>query len=226
MPKPKAKNQKLQRGSLQTGRVSDGKVRAADFCGSSVVKEETALFKPSRLALRQWTTLDLFCGAGGITEGFRQAGFECVYANDINRWAIETFRANHPTTLADNRAIEQVDPALLRSELGLSKGDLDVLVGGPPCQGFSINAPDRFLDDPRNSLFRHYVRFLAEFEPKAILFENVPGMLSLEGGVVFERIVEALRAYGYDVSVKILFAAHYGVPQERWRTIILGHAMA
>ena len=84
-----------------------------------------------------------------------------------------------PTTLADNRPIEEVDPAKLRRELGIAKGELDVLVGGPPCQGFSINEPERFLDDPRNSLFRHYVRFLDEFQPKSLLVENVPGMLVL-----------------------------------------------
>jgi DNA (cytosine-5)-methyltransferase 1 len=176
----------------------------------------------SRNPKKHWTTLDLFCGAGGITEGFRRAGFECLYANDINEWAIETFRANHPTTLADNRPIEEVDVVRLRRELGIEKGELDVLVGGPPCQGFSINAPDRFLEDPRNSLFKHYIRFVDEFQPKSLLFENVPGMLSLGGGVIFQRILEALREHGYNTSVKILFAAHYGAPQARWRTIILG----
>jgi DNA (cytosine-5)-methyltransferase 1 len=104
------------------------------------------------------TTIDLFCGAGGITEGFRRAGFDCLYANDINEWAIETFRANHPTTLAASQPIEEVDAAKLRRELGISKGELDVLVGGPPCQGFSINAPERFLEDPRNSLLRTLFR--------------------------------------------------------------------
>ncbi len=125
------------------------------------------------------TTLDLFCGAGGITEGFRRAGFSCLYGNDINRWAIETFRANHPHTIAENRPIEQVDASALRKAVKLRPGQLDVLVGGPPCQGFSINAPGRFLEDPRNSLFKHYVRFLDEFQPKTLLIENVPGMLSL-----------------------------------------------
>jgi DNA (cytosine-5)-methyltransferase 1 len=170
----------------------------------------------------RWKTIDLFCGAGGITEGFRRGGFECLYANDISRWAIETFRANHPETLTDDRPIEEVDAAKLRRKLGLTKGALDVLVGGPPCQGFSINAPERFLEDERNVLFRHYVRFLDEFQPKTLLFENVPGMLSLGDGIVFECILDALRDHGYSVSVKILFAGHYGIPQERWRTIILG----
>jgi len=170
----------------------------------------------------RFRTIDIFCGAGGITEGFKRAGFECLYANDIDRWAIETFRANHPGTLTDNRPIEEVDTAKLRRKLELAKGALDVLVGGPPCQGFSINAPERFLDDERNSLFRHYVRFLDEFQPKTLLFENVPGMLSLGDGVLFECILDALRKHGYTLSVRILFAGHYGVPQERWRTIVLG----
>jgi len=179
----------------------------------------------SRVRLPQeqaFTTLDLFCGAGGITEGFRRAGFKCLYGNDINSWAVETFKANHPGIRADNRPIEQVDAAALRRSLNLQPGELDVLVGGPPCQGFSINAPERFLEDPRNSLFKHYIRFLDEFKPKTLLIENVPGMLSLGGGAIFEQILKALRAHGYVVHAKILFAAHYGVPQERWRMIILG----
>lgn len=191
---------------------------------NTALREEAPPYQvgPQVLPRNPFSTIDLFCGAGGITEGFRRAGFVCLYANDINHWAIETFRANHPGTRADNRPIEQVDAAALRRELNLERGELDVIVGGPPCQGFSINAPERFLTDPRNSLFKHYIRFLDEFEPKTLLIENVPGMLSLGGGVIFDRILGELRARDYDVSVRILFAAHYGVPQERWRTIILG----
>lgn len=188
------------------------------------LKEEPPPYNTNkRTACRQpFTTIDLFCGAGGITEGFRRADFKCLYANDINHWAIETFRANHPGTHAENLPIEKVDAAALRRELKLQPGELDVIVGGPPCQGFSINAPERFLEDPRNSLFKHYIRFLDEFKPKTLLIENVPGMLSLGGGVIFEQILKELRGHGYDVQARILFAAHYGVPQERWRTIILG----
>jgi DNA (cytosine-5)-methyltransferase 1 len=171
-------------------------------------------------------TIDLFCGAGGLTEGFKRAGYVCVYANDVNAWAIKTFQANHPGTFADNRKIEEVNTRAIREQLGLKTGELDVLVGGPPCQGFSINAPERFLEDPRNSLFKHYIRFLDEFKPKVLVFENVPGMLSLGGGSIFEQIKSQLIDHGYSVSVKILFAAHYGAPQERWRTIILGSRIA
>ena len=167
-------------------------------------------------------TIDLFCGAGGITEGFRQAGYVCLYGNDVMPEAIETFKLNHPGALADCRSIEKADPVDVREQLNLQVGELDVLVGGPPCQGFSINAPERFLNDPRNKLFRHYERFLEEFQPKTFLFENVPGLLSLGDGKVFRQIMKIFEGLGYNVTAKILFAAHYGVPQERWRLILLG----
>lgn len=167
------------------------------------------------------TTIDLFCGAGGLTEGFKLAGFRCLYGNDANQDAIRTFRLNHPEALADHRLVEQVDPREVRKRLNLKKGQLSAITGGPPCQGFSINAPERFLDDPRNALFRHYIRFLDEFEPQALLFENVPGILSLAEGHVFERIVHEFARRGYHLNARILLAAHYGVPQERWRLIIL-----
>ncbi|TAN21296.1 MAG: DNA cytosine methyltransferase [Acidobacteria bacterium] len=168
------------------------------------------------------TTIDLFCGAGGITEGFRQARFRCLYANDINEVAISTFRANHPEVWAESRPVEAVDPAAVRRALRLMRGELSVLVGGPPCQGFSINAPERFLGDPRNALFAHFIRFIDEFSPQTFVFENVPGMLSLAQGKIFERIIAEFQQRHYAVSTQILFAAHYGVPQQRWRLIILG----
>ena len=168
------------------------------------------------------SSVDLFCGAGGITQGFRQVGYNCLYANDFMPEAIETFRHNHPSTLAECKSIEEVDAASLRKTLRIPKGDLDVLVGGPPCQGFSINAPSRFLNDPRNSLFRHYARFVEEFSPKAFVFENVPGLLSMADGAIFDKILQVFSELGYHLSVKILFGPHYGIPQERWRLILLG----
>ena len=98
------------------------------------------------------TTIDLFCGAGGLTAGFKLAGFRCIYGNDCNPSAIETFKFNHPEAYADSREVEAIDPSLVRRMLKVKKGELAVLTGGPPCQGFSINAPERFLDDGRNAL--------------------------------------------------------------------------
>ena len=167
-------------------------------------------------------TLDLFAGAGGITEGFRQAGYKCVFANDFNPNAVKTFQKNHPGTEAIADGIENLSPTKIRKSLMMAKGELDVLVGGPPCQGFSINAPSRFAEDPRNSLFKHYLRFVDEFAPKYFLMENVPGMLSLGKGQIFQSIIHAFEARGYRTQAKILLAANFGAPQIRWRTIILG----
>ena len=181
--------------------------------------------RPSKAAA-PLLTIDLFCGAGGITEGFRQAGYRCLYGNDCMPEAIQTFSFNHPEARGDAQDIEKINPATVRKNLGLAKGALDVLAGGPPCQGFSINAPERFLRDPRNKLFKDYIRFLEEFEPKTFLFENVPGLLSLGDGKVFKQILSEFARLGYHVTTKILFAAHYGVPQERWRLILLGSRLS
>lgn len=195
-----------------------GNKRSATNKNIRLVASEPSI-KPYRVPL---TSIDLFCGAGGITQGFAQSGYRCLYANDFMPEAIDTFRLNHPDTRAECGSIEEVDAAALRRSLDIRKGDLDVLVGGPPCQGFSINAPSRFLNDPRNSLFRHYARFVEEFSPKSFVFENVPGLLSMADGAVFRNILQVFGELGYQLSVKILFAPHYGVPQERWRLILLG----
>ncbi len=192
------------------------------MASSDVRSSRTTCNSVSKAWSPELLTIDLFCGAGGITEGFKELGYRCVYANDVMPEAIETFQLNHPDAWADNRDIESVDPNAVRRKLKLAKGQVDVLVGGPPCQGFSINAPERFLCDPRNKLFKDYVRFLEAFEPKTFLFENVPGLLSLGDGKVIRQILNQFERLGYFVTMKILFAAHYGVPQERWRLIILG----
>jgi DNA (cytosine-5)-methyltransferase 1 len=176
--------------------------------------------RPTTSARRR--TLDLFCGAGGIALGFEAAGFSCLYGADADPLAMQTFAGLFPAAVADCRPIETIDATEVRAALRLRSGDLDVLVGGPPCQGFSINAPERFLSDPRNVLFRHYLRFVEELRPKCIMLENVPGMLSLGGGRVLRQIETELAKLGYRSSARVLLAAHYGVPQERWRLVLLG----
>lgn len=167
-------------------------------------------------------SLDLFAGAGGLSEGLREAGFTSLYANEISPRYAQTYAANHPKTQVDSRDIRKVDARKIRSLLGLKRGELDLIAGGPPCQGFSINAPKRSTEDSRNHLFREYLRFVSEFQPKAVMIENVPGMVSFEGGATLEAILESLKHLGYDADVRILYAPHYGIPQTRWRTIILG----
>lgn len=168
------------------------------------------------------TSIDLFSGAGGLSEGLREAGFECLYANEIIPTYAQTYAKNHANAWVGGLDIREVNARDVRTELALEPGDLDLLAGGPPCQGFSINAPKRSEDDDRNHLFKEYLRFVQEFKPKAVLIENVPGLVSFSGGATLEAILQSLRDLGYTADVQILYAPHYGVPQTRWRTIIIG----
>lgn len=166
-------------------------------------------------------SLDLFAGAGGLTCGLDMAGFRPILANELVPAYAETYRHNHPNTevvVGDIRTI--VERNLMKS-LSLKPGELDLLAGGPPCQGFSINAPIRSLDDERNHLFKDYLRIAAILMPKAILIENVPGIVSLGKGTVVQQIYKELEALGYSVAHRILFAGHYGVPQMRFRTVFI-----
>lgn len=170
----------------------------------------------------QPTSLDLFAGAGGLTEGLRAAGFRSLYANEIIPQYAATFALNHPETAVDSADIRSVDASVVRKQLGIRRGELDLIAGGPPCQGFSINAPMRSSSDDRNHLFKEYLRFVEEFQPRAVLIENVPGLVSFERGATLQAILQALEELGYAADVRILYAPHFGVPQTRWRTIILG----
>lgn len=167
------------------------------------------------------TMIDLFAGAGGLSEGLQEAGFHTLYANEFIPTFAQTFKVNHPDTEVDSRDIREVDACTVRRSLGLRKKQLDLLAGGPPCQGFSINAPFRSTKDKRNHLFREYLRFVEEFQPRAVLIENVPGLVSFENGATLNAILESLDELGYSADVRILYAPHHRVPQTRWRTIIL-----
>ena len=129
---------------------------------------------------------------------------------------------NHVGTKVLTSDIRTVDAYDILQDLGIEKGELDLIAGGPPCQGFSINAPIRSNEDSRNHLFREYLRFVDAFAPRVILIENVPGLVSFEKGATLHAIIEALADLGYGADVRILGAAYYGVPQMRWRTIIIG----
>ena len=169
-----------------------------------------------------FTSIDLFSGAGGLSAGLENAGFHALYASEIVRRYAETYQRNHLDTMVDVRDIRTVDPAIVRSQLTLAQGELDLVAGGPPCQGFSINAPVRSAKDPRNHLFRDFLRFVEEFEPRAVLIENVPGLVSFEHGATLHAIIDSLAAIGYGADVRILGAPYYGVPQMRWRTMVVG----
>jgi DNA (cytosine-5)-methyltransferase 1 len=169
------------------------------------------------------TCLDLFAGAGGLTEGLRQAGFRSLFANEISPAYSQTLKNNYLETCVQTDDIRSLSANKIRKGLGLAKGELDLLAGGPPCQGFSVNAPIRCTSDERNHLFLDYLKFVEAFNPKVVLIENVPGMVSFEKGETVSAILASLKRLGYDATVRILFAAHYGVPQMRWRTIFIAN---
>ncbi len=167
-------------------------------------------------------SIDLFAGAGGLSCGLKQAGFFPLFANELVPQYAETYQLNHPDTEMVVGDVRQVCEINLKKRLGLSEGEIDLVAGGPPCQGFSINAPIRTLDDDRNHLFKDFLRVVSAIKPKAVLIENVPGIISMGKGTVVEQIHKELKGLGYNVKHLILFAGHYGVPQMRFRTVFIG----
>jgi DNA (cytosine-5)-methyltransferase 1 len=166
--------------------------------------------------------IDLFAGAGGLSEGLIEAGFHGLFANEVISEYAQTYKKNHPETNVMTTDIKAVDPTKILQGLHIEREELDLVAGGPPCQGFSINAPVRTLLDERNHLFKEFLRFVDAFAPKAVLIENVPGLVSFEDGATLHAILNALAELGYGSDVRILGAAYYGVPQMRWRTVIIG----
>lgn len=167
-------------------------------------------------------SIDLFAGAGGLSCGLKQSGFIPLLANELVPQYAETYQLNHQDTQVIVGDVRQVCEANLKKTLGVKEGEIDLIAGGPPCQGFSINAPIRTLDDERNHLFKDFLRVVSSLKPKAVLIENVPGIVSLGKGTVVQQIYAELEALGYKVKHKILFAGHYGIPQMRFRTVFIG----
>lgn len=167
--------------------------------------------------------IDLFAGAGGLTTGFHMAGFESLCAIDIDAKALATYKHNYPKTKIINQDIRQVNPSDLRLALGLQQEELTALIGGPPCEGFSRNTPAgyRYLNDPRNQLYRTFLEFVEEFRPIYAVIENVPEILKAYNGVVREEITKQFELWGYKVISSSLNAAYYGIPQTRSRAFFL-----
>ena len=165
------------------------------------------------------TVIDLFCGAGGLSDGLRQAGFDAVAGVDFDKHAIATYKANHPNATPFNRDIADVSADDLRATLG--GRELDLIAGGPSCQGFSTIGK-RVEDDPRNVLFRHFARLVREMQPKFFLMENVKGLLAYRKGYFQQLISESFGEAGYRVYPRVVCAADYGVPQLRNRVVFIG----
>lgn len=168
--------------------------------------------------------ISLFCGAGGCSLGFKLAGYEVIYASDFNKTAIQTYNRNFPETLSEVQDICEQDFKSLLKRLNLKTGELDILIGGPPCQGFST-AGTRFWDDPRNQLLKEYVRCLKEVKPKWFLMENVEGLLTSNKGNYVYEAVKAFKELGYSIRIDKVYSQEYGIPQRRKRVIITGNRL-
>ena len=168
------------------------------------------------------SAIDLFAGAGGLSEGFRQMDFDILAANDFDAFAAETFKSSHPEAVFLDGAIEEIKASEFLAAAGIQKGELDVLLGGPPCQAFSIYNHQRGMHDDRSGLFREYLRIVADLEPRFVVMENVTGILSIAGGHAVTEIVESLSRLGYHVEFGVLKAEDFGVPQERRRVFFIG----
>lgn len=167
--------------------------------------------------------VDLFAGAGGLSLGFHWAGWKSVVASDIDECAIETFARNiHPNVIVGDIRDCDVRANIIKAAGLRPTSAKCVLVGGPPCQGFSTAGNRRSRDDSRNHLFRDYCTLVKAIAPDAFLFENVTGLLNMEGGAVFREIVAELKKVADDVRVFRISAQDYGVPQRRQRVIIVG----
>ena len=166
--------------------------------------------------------LDLFSGAGGLSRGFYDAGYEVVLGVDFDKAALKTFKENHGQAEAMNLDLFDHDNIdVIIDFLKNRKIKLDVLVGGPPCQGFSVAGP-RDMNDKRNTLYTAMVELADRVKPQVVVLENVPGMVQTNGGIGAKRVVEDFAKIGYNMVAKLLYGPDYGLPQIRKRVFFVG----
>ena len=169
--------------------------------------------------MKKLNCIDLFSGAGGLSFGIQNKKIDIVMANEIVNDFAQSYILNHPKTKMINKDIHNIDFKKEIKRIGLIS--IDILCGGPPCQGFSTVGKKNKMDK-RNSLFWEFLRAVNELEPRSILFENVSGFKGLYGGKVYDLLLKELDKIGYNVFSGVLDAANYGLPQNRKRTIVIG----
>ena len=161
---------------------------------------------------------DLFAGVGGLSLGFKMAGCDVKFAVEFNKDIAESYAKNHKETEMFADDICNIDV----TELHKKYPQIDIIVGGPPCQGFSQKGKRLSLNDPRNYLFQQFVKFVKEFSPKYFVLENVPNIITTSNGYFKDQILESFNNLGYEVCYGVLHALDYGIPQDRRRAVFLG----
>jgi DNA (cytosine-5)-methyltransferase 1 len=165
---------------------------------------------------------DMFAGCGGLSLGLKQAGIDVLWANDFDNDAATTYRQAHPNTIFFQESAEELYTRMVTGESKLPRPmEVDLLSGGPPCQGFSGYNRHRHPKDPRNSLVEIFLNFVEYLQPRYVLMENVPGLLSLNNGGTAKLLLRVLKDIGYVSRLGVLQAGYYGVPQNRWRVFVL-----
>lgn len=164
--------------------------------------------------------VDLFSGCGGLSKGFIDAGCKVLLGVDVDQAALDSFERNHPASVGLRGSLAESETFDRMGEI-IGDRKVDLVVGGPPCQGFSLTGPRNF-DDERNKLYLSYIKAVETFRPSGFLIENVPGMATLYKGEVKDEILKRFRRIGYDIDCRVLCAADYGVPQIRRRLVFIG----
>ena len=170
----------------------------------------------------QIRVIDLFAGAGGLSQGFKEAGFEIIYANEIDEQFCKTFSKNHKKTIVDNRDINTLN---IKKEFKRFKGT-NIVAGGPPCQGFSQKGNRKGLQDDRNFLFKKFIEVVDAIQPEVFVMENVPNLITSSDGYFFKEIKGFFNLLGYSINHKILNAYDYGIPQKRRRAFLIGNRIS
>lgn len=210
-------DERLRRAFRKLAVICNGEIRKCLSCPvnkycNSYIKEVREKADEKGLQM-----VDLFCGAGGLSLGFTQEGFITALANDIEACCVDTYAHNHPETPRDHIILGDIRNVVGRLEELLKGKSVDIVIGGPPCQGFSMANRQRLIDDPRNQLYKNFVEAVRRIMPEFFVMENVKGMCS-----VAEQVKEDFRAVGYQVECDILNAKDFGVPQNRERLIYIG----
>lgn len=169
-------------------------------------------------------TIDIFCGAGGLSEGLQMAGFSIVAAVENDKNAASTYKKNHPTTVLISKDISDLTVNELLDAVGIYSTEIDVIAGGPPCQGFSMaNGHNRHINNSNNGFVWHFVKWVEQIKPKVFLMENVIGFAAVDGGKLKNALLNKFREIGYTYAdIYTIDAANYGVPQHRRRVFLIG----
>lgn len=168
---------------------------------------------------KKYNVIDLFCGCGGLSQGFIEANYNVILGIDHWKDAIETFNYNHKNSKGIVADLLNLDPQEIKTKYDIE--NVDLIIGGPPCQGFSI-AGKRIIDDERNQLYKSFLRFVDYFKPKGFVMENVPNILSMGSGAIKNQILKDFEDIGYKISYDKLLASNFGVPQNRRRAFFVG----